>query len=153
MRLSGSALLVLSTLFATSCASTSPSACCASCEKAQAVVASVAKQNPDCTRLTLHCSMQGGAKGCASTDAARIGKPSDKEDLEAMQTGKTIVLEEAGALDVTVPINNKDGKFQSACGVTLKPAGMTREQLTAKATKIAKAVEVGLGGACDCTCK
>lgn len=150
MRILGSSFLLFVSLFAASCKSTQ---CCTNCDKAQSVVASVAQQNPDCTRLTVHCAMDGGAKCCASTAAERVGKASDKEDLEAIQTGKTVVLDEAGALDVTVPINQKDGKFQSACGVTLKTAGMTRDQLVAKATTIAKAVETGIGGDCACCCK
>lgn len=126
---------------------------CANCENAQSVVDAVAKQNPECTRLTVHCAMEGGAKCCASTKADKIGKPSDKEDLEAMQTGKNVVLDEAGAIDVTVPFRKEGDTFRSACGVTLKADGMTREQAVAKATAIAKAVEDGLKGCSDCCCK
>lgn len=138
-------------LFSAACAAPG-TAKCDDCAKAQTVVESVAKQHPDCTRLTVHCTMEGGAKACASTVADKIGKASDKEDLEAMQTGQTIVLDEAGAIDVTVPINAKDGKCASACGVTMK-AGTPRDQALAEATVIAKAVEAGLGGACACCCK
>jgi len=154
MRILGTSVLLFATLFTASCQSTTSSSCCDSCTKAQSVVASVAKSHADCTRLTVHCSQTGGsAKCCASTDAARVGKASDPEDVKAMQTGQVVVLDEAGAIDVTVPINRKDGKHMSACGVTLKGAGMSREQATAKATTIAKAVEAGLGGACECCCK
>lgn len=152
MRTLVASLALFAALFAAACQST-PS-CCASCSKVQSVVESVAQQNPDCTRLSVHCASAGGAaKFCASTDAARIGKPSDPEDLKAMQTGQPVVLDEAGAVDVTVPIQAKDGKFHAACGVTLKGAGMTKEQALARATTIAKAVEAGLGGACECCCK
>ena len=151
MRTLGSFLVVLlAPAFSAACASTSS---CSDCKEAQTVVESVQKQNPDCSRLTVHCADGGSAKVCASTDAARIGKPSDPEDLQAMQTGKPVVLDEAGALDVTVPIRQKDGKFQSACGVTLKSAGMTRDQLVAKANTIAKAVEDGLKSCCANCCK
>lgn len=126
---------------------------CDACTNAQAVVDSVAKQNAECVRLTVHCAMDGGAKCCASTMAERVGKASDKEDVEAMQTGKNVVLEEPGAIDVTIPIRQEGGKFHSTCGVTLKAAGMTREQAVAKATTIAKAVEDGLKGCGDCCCK
>lgn len=143
-------VLSLVAVFSTACASSSK---CSSCTSAQAVVDSVAQQHAECTRLTVHCSMAGGAKCCASTQADRVGKASDKEDVEAMQTGKPVVLDEAGAFDVTVPINSKDGKHMSSCGVTLKAAGMTRDQAVAKATTIAEAVEGGLGGTCACCCK
>jgi hypothetical protein len=41
--------------------------------------------------------------------------------------------------------------FGSACGVTMKTDGMTREQAVAKATAIAKAIEIDLGNCCG-TC-
>jgi hypothetical protein len=125
---------------------------CEACASAQTVVESIAKQNPDCTRLTLHCMGTDGATACASTSAAKLGKPSDPEDLQAMQSGQTVVLEEAGALDVTIPIRAEDGKYMSACGVTLKTGSMAREQLIAKATTIAKEVEAGVAGCGNCCC-
>ncbi len=150
MRVLTASVLLLVATFATGCASTST---CGACQNAQSLVASVAAQNPECTRLSLHCSMEGGAKCCASTDAARVGRPSDKEDTGAMQSGQPIVLDEGGAFDVTVPIRAQAGKHMSACGVTLKGAGMTREQALAKATAIAKAVEAGVKDCGDCCCK
>lgn len=134
------------------------SSCCGKCSTecpAQAAVDAVARQNPDCVRLTVHCTPAGAASpiACASTAADKKGKPSDPEDLQAMQTGQPVVLEEPGALDVTVPILAKDGKFAAACGVTLKTGGSSRDQLVAKAAAIAKTVEERLpaccsGGAC-----
>lgn len=116
----------------------------------QAVVDSVAKQHPDCTRLTVHCTKPSasGPTVCASTAAERVGRPSDPEDLKAMQSGDTVVLEEAGGLDVTVPILVKDGKYSAACGVTMKTDGMTRDQVIAKAKAIAKSVEAELASCC-----
>ena len=137
--------------FAGACASTSGK--CADCEKAQSVVTNVAGQYPDCVRLTVHCTMEGEMKTCASTDAARVGKAADPEDKKAVEIGDVVVLDENGAIDVTVPINRKDGKATAACGVTLKGAGMSREQAITKAKSIAMAVEAGLGGACACCCK
>jgi hypothetical protein len=121
----------------------------------QSVVENHAKTNADVTRLTVHCTPDGGSGpvACASTSAEKKGKPSDPEDLKAMQTGETVVLDEAGAVDVTVPIFAKDGKFAGACGVTLKNAGMTREQTVARATSVARAVEKDLAGCCEACCK
>jgi len=142
-----SSALSLVTLL-TSCTSTSrtgfdPAA-------AQAAVEAVAKEHPDCVRLTVHCAADGaaGSIACASTAPEKKGKPSDPEDQKAMASGQPVVLEEAGALDVTVPILAKDGKHMAACGVTLKSAGMSREQVIAKASSIAKAVEDKLGSCC-----
>jgi hypothetical protein len=148
--LTKSSVLFLAILATAGCRSATR---CETCAAAQSVVESVAKQHSDCTRLTLHCMGQGGATACASTAAARIGKPSDPEDLRAMQSGETVVLDEPGALDVTIPIRAEGGKFRTACGVTLETGRMTREELVAKATTIAKAVEAGVAGCGDCCCK
>ncbi len=116
----------------------------APCPDTQAIVESVAKQYPDCTRLTVHTTPPSGGACCAvaSTSAAKLGKASDPEDLDAMKTGKTVVLDEAGAVDVTVPICSNGGSYTGACGVTLKSsAAATREDLVARATLIAKDVE------------
>lgn len=145
------ALLSLSVLFlgiTSGCKSTGTTAA-----DPQVVIETVAKANPGVTRLTVHClQADGSAMACASTSADKKGKPSDPEDLKAMQTGQTVVLEEGGALDVTVPIRAKDGKFGSACGVTVKAEGMTRDQAVAKATAIAKTVESDLGNCCGTCC-
>ena len=138
---------------ATSCASHDHTAC-ADCAKAQSVVESVAKQNPDVTRLTVHCAMGGQElKVCASTAASKRGSASDPEDKKAVETNQTVVLDEAGALDVTVPIHVKNGKPMAACGVTLKNVGMTRAQMEEKAKTIAKAVEAGIPNCCESCCK
>lgn len=133
----------------TSCASTG--ACCDAANAPQTVVDNVAKANPAVTRLTIHCADDGSMKVCASTAGDKVGKASDPEDKKALETGQEVVLEEKGALDVTVPICMKDGKATAVCGVTMKSDGMTREQAIAKAKEIAKAVDTGLGGTCgDC---
>jgi hypothetical protein len=152
MRTLTATVALFAILFSAACAATG-AAKCDGCAKAQSVVEATAKLHPNCQRLTVHCAMAGGAKACASTAAERIGTASPKEDLEAMRTGQTVVLDEAGAIDVTVPINQQDGKFSSTCGVTLKAAGRSRDQAVAEATAIAKAVEAGLGGSCTCCCK
>jgi intracellular sulfur oxidation DsrE/DsrF family protein len=121
---------------------------------AQAVVEGVKKENAECVRLSVHCqpSNAKASINCASTAPEKVGKPSDAEDLKAMQTGEAVVLEEKDSLDVTVPILAKDGKHTAACGVTLKSSGATRDQLVEKAKAIAAKVEAGLrgtgGGSC-----
>lgn len=146
-------LAALVSLFAiAACKSTS---CCSptgTCAQTQTAVEKIAKDNPGLVRLTVHCMMDGKATACASTAADKRGKPSDAEDLKAMQTGQPVVLDEAGAVDVTVPILAKDGKFLAACGVTLPTQGMTREQAVAKANTIAKTVEAALPSCCSSGC-
>jgi hypothetical protein len=134
---------LVSVLAALGCKSTPT----APCPDTQAIVESIAKQHPDCTRLTVHAVPPSGGAACAvaSTSAAKIGTPSDPEDLDSMRSGKTLVLDEPGAIDVTVPLLQKDGKWTATCGVTLRAAaGADRAQLVASATQIAKAVEAAM---------
>ena len=108
----------------------------------QPIVDATAKKHPEILRLTVHVAKDGKpAEAVASTLPDRIGKASDKEDLDAIQTGKTIVLPEPDALDVTVPALQKDGKYTAAIGVTLpaKP-GADKKAIEAKATEIATSV-------------
>ncbi|MFY9343319.1 MAG: hypothetical protein WAT39_12560 [Planctomycetota bacterium] len=141
------------TLFAAltaGCASTSADAA----PSPQAVVEAVASENPDVTRLTVHCKKGEAAPAvCASTAKERIGTPSDPEDLRVLASGKIEVIEEGGAIDVTVPIDCKMGDCKSVCGVTLKGASLTKDVAVEKAKAIAKAVEARLGkggaGCCD----
>jgi hypothetical protein len=63
--------------------------------------------------------------------AERRGKPSDPEDLEAMKTGREIVMDEGGNVDVTVPILVKNGKPTAIAGVTLTPAARASRAMTA----------------------
>lgn len=109
---------------------------------AQAAIEAVAKTNPDVVRLTVHMQQANGAVAVASTAADKLGKPSDKEDVQAMQSGQTVVLDEKDAVDVTVPAMQKDGKWTAAIGVTLKaPAGADKEALKKKAAEIAGGIE------------
>ena len=136
------AVVVVSALVAAGCQSTA-----APCADTQAVVESIADQHPDCVRLTVHSAPPSGGDWCviASTNAEKLGKPSDKEDLDARGTGRTVVLDEPGAVDVTVPILLKDAKWGATCGVTVKAAeGANREQLVSKANTIAKEVEASM---------
>jgi len=107
---------------------------------AQQIVDRIAAEHTDLVRLTLH-AVPAGKTQCtqlASTMPERRGKPSDPEDLEAMRTGKEVVLTEPGAIDVTVPILDKGGKPSAIAGVTLR-AGETadRDALIQQAKKIA----------------
>lgn len=117
---------------------------------AQSTVEATAKMHTDVVRLTVHMAPAGGgaSTAVASTAADRIGKPSDKEDLQAMETGQTVVMDEKDAVDVTVPAMQKDGKWTAAIGVTLKAAaGADKEALKKKATEIASAVEKAIATA------
>lgn len=133
-------LLAFATLSLVACKS-APSAPCAD---TQAIVEATAKDYPAVTRLTVHTvPPTGGASvAVASTWAEKLGKPSDPEDLKAMTKGETVVLQEVGAVDVTVPICKKDGKFTAAAGITFKSEkGTDQKQLVELANAIAKVLE------------
>jgi hypothetical protein len=133
-------------------------AACASKEKeeapypaAQAIIDEIASRHSDLVRLTLHAVPKGKTEctQIASTVPERRGKRSDPEDREAMRTGKQIVLDEAGAVDVTVPILIRDGAPTAIAGVTVNaPAGADRDALVRRARAIAEqvATEVRVAG-------
>lgn len=111
---------------------------------AQEIVDGIAAGHADLTRLTLH-AVPSGKTTCtqlASTMAERRGKPSDPEDLEALRSGQEVVLDEDGAVDVTVPILVVDGKPTAVAGVTVKLAeGGDRAAAIDEARAIARELE------------
>jgi hypothetical protein len=126
-------------------------AACAShpapCPDTQAIVDSVMKTNPDIVRLTVHTTPPSGGAICAvaSSLPSKRGAPSDPEDHRAIETGQKVVLKESGAVDVTVPILQKDGKYTAAAGVTLKSAAGTAEAtLVSRAEAVARQIETEL---------
>lgn len=137
-------------LWLAACASGPGPACCpASCASpaVQKVVDGVARQHPEVVRLTVHGRPEGCDKYCAiaSTLAEKVCKVSDPEDLEAMNTGRPIVLAEVGAVDVTVPVCKVGANWTKAVGVTFKEqGGMAKEQYVGLAQAIAKVVEDGM---------
>jgi len=108
---------------------------------AQDIVDGVAAKHPELVRLTLH-AVPAGEMDCvqvASTVKKRRGKPSDPEDLKAMKTGQQVVLDESGAIDVTVPTLRVNGKATAVTGVTLRmEEGANRGSLVNKARAIAE---------------
>jgi hypothetical protein len=115
---------------------------------AQAAVESIARETQGLSRLTVHAmDAKGNCTVIASTDGTKLGRPSDKEDLQAMSSGKVITLEEAGAIDVTVPILKKDKTFTHAVGVTLKAEpNVDRKPLVQKAQDVAREIAKAIGG-------
>ena len=86
----------------------------------------------------------------ASTMKERRGKPSDPEDLQAMKSGQEVVLDESGAIDVTVPILKKSGKATAVAGVTLRAEeGADRGALVQKARGIAQELAAAVHAAGD----
>ena len=111
---------------------------------AQEILDGVAARHANLQRLTLH-AVPADKSECtqiASTQPGRRGKPSDPEDLEALRTGDEVILDEAGAIDVTVPILAVDGKPTAVAGVTLAlNEGADRDDLVSEARAIAQELE------------
>jgi hypothetical protein len=111
--------------------------------EAQQLVDALSQRYQEITRLTIHAAPEGESecRVIASTDPVRRGTSSDPEDKQAIASGEIVVLDEPGAVDVTVPILPLDGKFTAAVGVTLRqPEGRDKAATVARAKEIAKAV-------------
>jgi hypothetical protein len=110
-------------------------------QRAQDLVDGIVLKNPDLVRLTIHAVPTGenASRIIACNVPAKLGQMSDPEDLEAMQTGTTVVLVEGNHLDVTAPILDTSGRAIAATGITLaNPGGASEQELRVKAEAIAR---------------
>jgi len=117
---------------------------------AQGLVDATVAQHTDLVRLTIHAVPTGQAQSriIACNLAEKIGKASDPEDLEAMNTGKMTVLKEGDNLDVTAPILDTGGKAIAAAGITLRiPIGATEDEVLEEAKAIAAALTTAVQNA------
>jgi len=115
--------------------------------QAQLLVERTVAQYPDLVRLTIHAVPTGQTKSriIACNIPAKLGQPSDPEDLEAMKTNRIIVLREGDNLDVTAPILDQAARPVAATGITLALAGNTTEQaLIQKAGAIARQLSAAI---------
>ena len=98
-------------------------------------------------RLTLHAIPEGASQAMyiASTDAARVGRASDPEDVTAIASGTSTVLREGDHFDITVPIQDASGKTVAAGGITL--AAEDEEQARRKAEQIAAELQTAVQSA------
>ncbi len=111
---------------------------------AQKLVDELAAKRTDVVRVALHLTPPEGPDNLivACNVAERVGKKSDPEDLQAMRTGKAVVLKEEGNFDVTLPLHTASGKVIGAIGLTFKPKDNEKESSAAvRARKMATEVE------------
>lgn len=107
---------------------------------AQMLIDKTVAAHPEIVRLTIHAVPSGQTQNIivACNIREKLGKVSDPEDLETMETKKLVVLKEGNNLDVTAPILDKSGNVIAAAGITLRGLDSTNEQaLTEKAKAIA----------------
>ena len=110
-------------------------------EDAQALVEKIVAKYPQLVRLTIHAVPTGekNSRIISCNIRKKLGKPSDPEDLEAINKNKTVVLREGDNLDVTAPICNKAGIPIAATGITLRfKKGEKEDVVVEKAKAIAK---------------
>jgi len=116
-------------------------------KEAQALVEKMVAKYPEIVRLTIHAVPTGekDSRIIACNIKEKIGRPSDPEDLEAMKTGKTIVLKEGDNLDVTAPICDKAGEPIAATGITLPlKKGESEDKVIERAKSIAKELNTAI---------
>ena len=111
---------------------------------AQRLVDQLAAKHPELVRIGLHVTPPNRSHNIivASNVAAKIGQKSDPEDLQAMRTGKPVVLREQGNFDVTLPLHDSSGNVMGAIGLTIRPAAGEQESgARQRAQKIARELE------------
>lgn len=111
---------------------------------AQALVEEFAAKHAGLVRIGLHVTPPDSTENLiiASNAADKIGQKSDPEDLEAMKTGKAVVLKEGENFDVTLPLHDAAGRLIGAIGLTMKPQrGEQKSGAALRARELARAVE------------
>ncbi len=110
----------------------------------QRLVLDLQARDASILRLSVHMVPASGPRSIvvASTSNAKLGKVSDPEDLRAMASAQQVVLDESGALDVTVPICVANGRAAAAVGVTMAAdAASPRAAAVARAEAVAREIE------------
>jgi hypothetical protein len=118
--------------------------------EARQLVRQTVARHPNLVRLTIHAVPAGrtDSRIIACNVLEKIGKLSDPEDLEAVKTGKTVVLREGNNLDVTAPILDKTGRAIAATGITLALSpGRSEKDLRNEADKIARELTLAIQAA------
>ncbi len=111
---------------------------------AQKLVEELVAQYGDLVRVGLHLTPPHRTDNIivACNVTEKIGKKSDPEDLQVIQTGKPVVLREDGHFDVTLPLHDASGKVIGAIGLTFKPRGSEQESSAVqRARRMAREVE------------
>ena len=111
---------------------------------AQRLVDELAKKHPELLRIGLHVTPPRSSENIivASNVSAKVGQKSDPEDLQAMKTGRPVVLREGENFDVTLPLHDASGRIIGAIGLTLKPTtGEQEADATRRARAIARELE------------
>ena len=101
---------------------------------AQKLVDDLVAKRPGIVRVGMHLTPPNSPANIivASNVAAKIGQKSDPEDLQAMRTGRPVVLREDGNFDITLPLHDASGKLIGAIGLTIRPGAGEQESSTTR---------------------
>jgi len=110
---------------------------------AQKLVEATRMKHAEADEIGISATTRHGCIGIASTDIGDIGEKCEKDDVEAMQTGKPFVEKEKDGFDVSLPLHDSTGKLIGVVGIGFKAAaGQTEASVTEQAHKIASEMEV-----------
>lgn len=84
---------------------------------------------PDLVRVGLHVTPPNRRDNMivASSLPSKVGKESDPEGLDAMRTGKAMVLREGRNFHVILPLHDASDTVIVVLGLTFKPASAKKE--------------------------
>jgi hypothetical protein len=109
---------------------------------AQKLVEATQMKHAETDEIGISATTRRGCIGIASTDKGDIGEKCEKDDVEAMQTGKPFVEKEKDGFDVSLPLHDSTGKLIGVVGIGFKAAaGQTKVSVTEQAHKIASEME------------
>src|SRR5258708_15949406 len=90
---------------------------------AQKLVEATRMKHAEADEIGISATTRHGCLGIASTDKGDIGEKCEKDDVEAMQTGKPFVEKEKDGFDVSLPLHDLTGKLIGVVGTGLMPGG------------------------------
>ena len=110
---------------------------------AQRLVDELAQRHSELVRIGLHVTPPAASENIivASNLPSKVGQKSDPEDLQAMKSGRPVVLSEGENFDVTLPFHDASGQIIGALGLTLKPGGEGQAGALRRARLIAGELE------------
>ena len=111
---------------------------------AQRLVEELGAKHPELVRIGMHVTPPGKSDNIiiACNVPERIGRKSDPEDLQAMKTGRPVVLKEGKDFDVTLPLHDAAGNTIGSIGLTFQPhAGEKEADAARRACAMAREIE------------
>jgi len=110
---------------------------------AQQLMDQAISKHPEVTQIELAVPSPRGCSTIAASDPKGIGEKCDRDELEALRSGKPFVEKERAGFDVTLPLHDVAGKLIGTVGMDFKPQPGQQELIVVEqATKIVQELEV-----------